>query len=101
MEFVEFFRIFVTVVGIIMSIGYFPQAWRMIKNKSSKDVSITTCIILAVGTFVWTVYGFLINDLVVIISFVVGVIGSWLVLAIKIKYDRQQKSRRNYTTKKP
>lgn len=100
MEFIELFSVFVTLIGVLMSLANFPQAFRMWKNKSANDVSLLMVSIMAFGTLVWTVYGLLVNDFVVAISFGVGVVGTWLCLVLKIKFDKEAKLRKNYTTKK-
>ena len=82
----KLFEVFVTAVGIIMSLGYFPQAYKIYKSKSARNVSFINYIILSIGTLTWLVYGILLKDVVIIISFVVGVIGSWLVLLLLLKY---------------
>lgn len=82
----KFFQILTTVVGIVMSLGYFPQAYKMYKTKSAENLSLATFGIFAVGTLIWAFYGFFIKDYVLILSFTVGVVGSWLVLILSIKY---------------
>jgi hypothetical protein len=42
--------------------------------------------IFALGTFVWTIYGIVLHDAVIIASFAVGVVGSWLVVVLTFKY---------------
>ncbi|MFC1720916.1 SemiSWEET family sugar transporter [Patescibacteria group bacterium] len=79
-------EIFVTFMGVLMSVGYFPQAYKIWKTKSARDVSLFTYGIFSVGTFVWTLYGVYINDLPIILSFIVGIIGSWLVLGLSLYY---------------
>jgi len=81
-------EIIVTSIGVLMSIGYYPQAYKIYKNKSAKDISVPTYIIFSVGTFVWTMYGLYLNDLPIILSFVIGVIGSWSVLVLALYYRR-------------
>jgi MtN3 and saliva related transmembrane protein len=66
-----FFRVLTTIVGIVMSIGYFPQAYKLYKTKSADDISLVTFIIFAVGTLIRTIYGFVIHDIVLILSFIV------------------------------
>ncbi|PIQ91729.1 MAG: hypothetical protein COV70_02130 [Parcubacteria group bacterium CG11_big_fil_rev_8_21_14_0_20_39_22] len=83
-------EITVTVLGIMMSIGYYPQAYRIWKTKSSKDISLYTYGIFSIGTFVWTLYGFHLGDLPIISSFIIGVIGSWLVLGLSLYYRRNK-----------
>jgi MtN3 and saliva related transmembrane protein len=82
----EFFRIFVTIMGVAMSFGYYPQAYKIWKSKSSINISIPAFIIFFLGTLTWSIYGFLIQDITIIISFVIGVIGSFLVLLLSLIY---------------
>lgn len=86
----KLFQVLTTIVGVVMSIGYFPQAYKIYKNKSAANISLLSFSIAAFGTMVWTLYGFFIQDLVVILSFVVGVIGSRLVLLLTLKYRKEQ-----------
>jgi uncharacterized protein with PQ loop repeat len=81
----------ITVVGFSMSMGYFPQLWRILKNKSGEDISIPTFAIMALGTLSWTLYGFYLKDTAIIISFIFGVVGSWGVLISTIIYRRRTK----------
>lgn len=83
------FQIVTIVVGIIMSIGYFPQAYKIYKNKSAKNISVVSFSIAAFGTLIYTLYGFFIHDIVLILSFIVGVIGSRLVLFLTLKYRKK------------
>jgi len=83
------FQILTTIVGVVMSVGYFPQAYKIYKNKSAENISVLSFSIAAFGTMVWTLYGVFIQDLVVILSFVVGVIGSRLVLLLTLKYRKK------------
>ncbi len=84
-----YIQIIVTVVGILMSIGYYPQAYKIWKTKSAHDISIYTYGIFGIGTLVWTFYGIYINDLPIIFSFVIGVIGSWLVFGLTWYYRKR------------
>jgi MtN3 and saliva related transmembrane protein len=64
----HYFEIFVTIMGIIMSFGYFPQAYKIWQTKSAESISLTMYIISAIGTATWCVYGILTNNFVVFIS---------------------------------
>ena len=83
---VEVFKILVVIIGVLMSLGHFPQAYRIYKRKSSKDVSLLTYLIFAVGSYACLIYGIIIMELPVIISFVVAVIGTTSVLVLIFKY---------------
>ncbi len=80
------FEILTSILGTLMSFGHFFQAYKIWKNKSAKDVSLVTYSIFAIGTTVWTIYGVLLSNLPIIVSFGVGVGGSWLVVMFKSYY---------------
>lgn len=87
----KIFQAFVTIMGTVMSLGYFPQLYKIWKSKSSENISIPTFVIFSIGTLTWLIYGILINDPTIIFGFVIGVIGSWSVLILTIKYKNKQK----------
>ena len=78
--------VLVSVMGVLMSLGHFPQAYKIWKKKSAKDVSILTYCIFATGTWVWLLYGISIGQWPIIVSFIIGVIGSTTVLALILRY---------------
>jgi uncharacterized protein with PQ loop repeat len=83
-------EIMASIMGIIMSLGYYPQAYNILKNNSAKNVSKLSYTIFAVGTTTWLMYGILINNLTIILSFSLGVIGSWLVLILTLIYRKKK-----------
>lgn len=83
---VKIFSFVVSIFGILMSIGYFPQAYRIWKNKSAENISLITYFIMFSGCFAWLIYGIILNDIPIIVSFIVGVFGSFLVLFMSLKY---------------
>ncbi|HXK31454.1 MAG TPA: SemiSWEET family transporter [Candidatus Paceibacterota bacterium] len=82
----------VTVVGVALSVAYYPQAWRIFKNRSSQDVSVPSYVLFAVGTTTWLLYGFYKNDTPIIASFLLGAFGSWLVLLLALYFRRKKGS---------
>ena len=46
----EFITILTIIFGIAMSLGHFPQAYTMLKNKTGKNVSLLAYSIFATGT---------------------------------------------------
>lgn len=82
----KIFQIVTTIIGITMSLGYYPQAYKIWKLKSSKEISLINYIILGVGTLTWFIYGLVLNDTVIMISFIFGVVGSWLMIFLVLKY---------------
>lgn len=88
--FLTVIKILATIMGVVMSLGYFPQAYKVYKNQSSRDISIPAFIIFSLGTLTWLVYGIVLMDIPIIAGFVLGVIGSWLVLILSLVYRRRK-----------
>ena len=83
-----YLEIATVILGVLMSVGYFPQAYKVYKKKSAEDVSWFSYIIFAIGTATWTIYGIYKHDWIIIASFAIGVLGSWLVLALMFIYRK-------------
>ena len=77
------------IFGLIMSISYFPQGWKQLKNKSSHNIAIVTFVILLIGKIIWTFYGFQINDFPVIISNVVSVVGLSVIVVLYFVFRKK------------
>jgi len=88
--FISFIKVIATIMGIIMSLGYFPQAYKVYKNKSSKDISLLAFVIFSLGTLTWFIYGLALKDIPIILGFILGVIGSWLVLILSLIYRNKK-----------
>ncbi len=52
--------------ALFTSTGFIPQIIKSLKTKQVKDVALTTLLFTAVGCSLWTVYGFVIRDIIVI-----------------------------------
>jgi len=74
-----------TVFGVVNGFANFPQIWKIFKTKSAKDLSITTYLILTVGTIIWLLYGIEIRSIPIItmesfvlVEFTLVLIGCYL-----------------------
>ena len=54
--------------ALLTTIANFPQTYKIIKNKSTKDISVMTYSILTAGCGLWLVYGILKQDIPLIIA---------------------------------
>lgn len=86
----NFIELITTVLGVLMSIGHFPQAYTMYRNKSGNNVSLLTYGVFALGTTVWLIYGVSRMEIPVIASYAPGVVGSWLVVGLRLYYGTNQ-----------
>jgi MtN3 and saliva related transmembrane protein len=64
----EIFTIVGFVAAIFTTSGFLPQVYKIYQTKSTKDISFTMYLVLAIGTALWLIYGILIKELPVIIA---------------------------------
>ena len=79
-EYIGFFAAFCTTVAFL------PQALKVYKTKSTKDISLLMFIIFTVGVFSWLVYGINISNMPIIIANSITLILSIFILFYKIKF---------------
>tara|TARA_Y100000310_G_scaffold345082_1_gene461668 strand:+ start:1035 stop:1289 length:255 start_codon:yes stop_codon:yes gene_type:complete len=61
-----------TVFGTAMALGNLPQAYRIFRRKSAKDLSILTFSIWFVGALIWIMYGLELGDSPLVIANTIG-----------------------------
>jgi MtN3 and saliva related transmembrane protein len=72
--------ILATLFGTLSGIANFPQAYKIFKRKSAKDISILTYSFLFLGALIWIFYGVEINNLPIILTNILGAINLGLVI---------------------
>lgn len=79
-----------TIIGFVAAIftttGFLPQAFKIYKTKSTKDISATMYMVLGFGTLLWLIYGLFINELPVIVANTVSLTFISTILLLKLKY---------------
>jgi MtN3 and saliva related transmembrane protein len=68
------------------TIAFLPQAIKVFKTRSTKDISLYMSIIFTTGVFFWLIYGLIISDLPIILANVITLVLSIFILIFKIKY---------------
>jgi len=78
-----------TLVGLMAAatggISLFPQVLKVLKTKSTKDISREMILILACSILLWLVYGILLKNIPIIIANSFGLIQALIILVYKIK----------------
>ncbi len=69
-----------TIFGTIGALANIPQAIKIFKRKSAKDISIIMYIMLITGAFIWILYGIEIRDPPLIIVNTVACINMAIVM---------------------
>ena len=68
------------------TVAFFPQAVKVWKTKSTRDISLYMFVIFTVGVISWLIYGITISDLPIILANAITLILSLFILVYKIKY---------------
>jgi MtN3 and saliva related transmembrane protein len=87
--------ILATIVGVFLGLANFPQALKIFKTKSAKDISLTSYLIVEFGSLVWVLYGFEIKNLPIVIPNILGFVATTCVLAGYLFYGKPKKEKRN------
>ena len=74
------------IAGILTAVAFVPQVLRVIKTKSTKDISLGMFILFCIGVVFWLVYGFLEHDWPLVVNSAVTLVLSLVILGYKIRY---------------
>jgi len=69
-----------------MTVNGFPQALKIFKRRSAKDISIASRLFLFIGGWIWLIYGFLLPSFPILISNIFGISAETLVIVGFYKY---------------
>jgi MtN3 and saliva related transmembrane protein len=80
----------ITILGLIAAlfttVSLFPQLYRVVKTKSTKDISTHMFLLFSGGVLLWFIYGLFIHDYPIIFANLIAFIVASAILFLKIKY---------------
>jgi MtN3 and saliva related transmembrane protein len=79
--------VFGYIAAACTTISFIPQAIKVFKSKSTKDISLGMFLLMTSGVFFWLVYGLMINSFPIIIANAVTLFLSVYILLMKIHLD--------------
>ncbi|TCK93476.1 MtN3 and saliva related transmembrane protein [Natranaerovirga hydrolytica] len=79
-------EIFGTIAATLTTVSFLPQTLKTIKDKDTSGISLGMYSIFTTGVFCWTVYGFIISDMPILIANIVTFILAFTILMLKLKY---------------
>jgi MtN3 and saliva related transmembrane protein len=86
----------ITLVGLMAAatggISLFPQVLKVLKTKSTKDISREMIIILACSILLWLAYGILLKNFPIIIANSFGFVQALIILFYKIKNQMKKRT---------
>jgi len=84
-EFVGYFA------GFCSALAQFPQAYKIIKTKDTKSISLGMYIIMTIGIFCWLIYGFLLSSAPMILANGICLLPSLFIIIVTILNLRKEK----------
>ncbi len=77
------------IAGVAMTLSYYPQLFKLYRSKNPHGLSLLTYLLFGSGTVIWTIYGIVKSDWMIITSFAPGAVGSWAIFFLIIHYRRR------------
>ena len=74
------------IAGALTTLAFLPQLIKVVKSKSTKDISLLMFVVICTGISLWLIYGILIDSLPIILANMVTLIIAGAILVFKIKY---------------
>ena len=76
--------------AILTMFSFVPQIFKVIKNKSAKDVSLLTILQLSLGVSLWIIYGINLRNTIIIMANSVTLTTLIILLFLYFNYGRQK-----------
>lgn len=76
--------------GICVTVSVIPQIIKVWKTKRVKQISLLTFSVLTFGVAVWIIYGFLKNDMPLIITNSISLLLNLIMIYFLINYEKEQ-----------
>lgn len=80
-----------TITGVFLGLGSLPQAIKIFRTKSAKDIAPSSYVIMVFGSFIWILYGLELKSLPIVIPNVLGVILGAVILVGWLRYGKTSK----------
>jgi MtN3 and saliva related transmembrane protein len=84
--------------GILTTFAFLPQAFRMIRTRQTRDISMTWAASTTAGVFLWLCYGFLKHSIPMISANSITLLLLLVILVVKIRYHRHPDIARHSAT---
>ncbi|SDS34848.1 MtN3 and saliva related transmembrane protein [Polaribacter sp. KT25b] len=74
------------VAAVLTTASFLPQVFKTHKTKNTSGLSLTIYIVFFIGVVLWSIYGFYINSLSVILANSITAILALYLIFMKLKY---------------
>ncbi|MBX2914790.1 MAG: SemiSWEET family sugar transporter [Cyclobacteriaceae bacterium] len=77
------------VAGFLTTVAFIPQVVKTWRSKSARDLSLVMFSLFCAGVFLWMIYGFMINELPVILWNIITLMLALIILFFKLRFKDQ------------
>ena len=74
--------------GAVTAFTFLPQVIKTWREQSAKDISLTMFLIAFINEIMWLIYGFMIDNFVIILTNAVMLLMSGIMILLKLKYGK-------------
>jgi MtN3 and saliva related transmembrane protein len=87
-------KIIGSIAAFLTMFGFVPQAVKVYRTKSAKDVSILTLLQFSLGTVFWITYGLYLKDVIIIAANIVTLTTLAVLILMYFIYTKSQPKRK-------
>lgn len=81
------------IAALLTTASFLPQAYKTIKTKDTKGISLIMYILFTMGLLLWLIYGIHIKDMAIILANAITLIFASVILSFKIMNIRKGKEK--------
>lgn len=81
------------IAAILTTASFLPQAYKTIRTKDTKGISLIMYILFTMGLLLWLIYGIHIKDIAIILANAITLIFASVILSFKIMNIRKGKEK--------
>ena len=75
-----------TIAGILTTVAFIPQVWRVWKTRSTRDISLGMYLVFTTGVGFWLAYGLALGAWPIVVANSVTLMLTGTVLALKLRH---------------
>lgn len=75
--------------GIVTTLAFLPQAFRIVKTRKTRDISLLWALAMNTGSILWLIYGILKHDMPIIAANTVTLLLLMVILYSKLRYRQE------------
>jgi MtN3 and saliva related transmembrane protein len=79
------------ITGVFLGLGGLPQAIKIFRTKSAKDIAPASSVIGIIGSFIWILYGLELKNMPIVIPNILGIILATIILVGWFLYGKGSK----------